>query len=63
MKERGAGMEECLGVWMWLFMGGGKSSLSCACCPGNKVGSSTGEECILADQWNLCVRVCVCMRA
>lgn len=27
------------------------------CCPGNKVCSSSGEQCILADQWNLCVCV------
>lgn len=24
------------------------------CCPGNELGGSMGEWCILSDQWNLC---------
>lgn len=27
-------------------------------CPGNKVGSSMSEQCILADEWNLFACVC-----
>lgn len=39
------------------FMGLGGCKVHCLfpSCPGNKVGSSVGEQCILADQWNLCV--------
>lgn len=45
----------------FFYGGGGLSKVHClvACCPGNKVGSFTGEQCILADQWNLCVRACM----
>lgn len=45
-------------------VGGSKVHCLVACCPGNKVGSSTGELCTLADQWNLCVCLharCVCV--
>lgn len=54
-EKRGACKSVC-----GFFMGwGGKVHFHClvSCCPGNKVGSSMGEQCSVAHQWNLCVCV------
>jgi len=52
-RKKRAGMEVCVCVCVASFYWG--VPLSCACCLGNKVDTSTGEQCILVDLCNLCV--------